>query len=152
MERENRRDRLRTAMATVMLCSACALVPQHLMAQQANQDLAGTKWRLVSLTMSGQTMTPDDRQKYMLSFEKNGRLGIHADCNKGKGRYTDPTGTLEIDKVVLTKAKCAPGSLADQFARALGFTQSYTIRDGNLLLGISPTGDTLQFEPSHNKR
>jgi len=150
MERENRSGRLRGAVATAILFSLCAWMPQRAMAQ-ARHDLAGTTWRLVRLTMSGQTVSPDDRMKYTLSFAKNGMVAVHADCNRGKARYTDPTGTLEIDKVVLTKAKCAPGSIADRFARAIGFTQSYTIRDGNLLLGISPTGDTLQFEPSSTR-
>ena len=151
MEREHARGRMRGAVTTAILFSLCTWMPQRATAQDAKQDLGGTTWRLVSLTMSDQTVTPDDRMKYTLTFDQKGAVAIHADCNRGRARYTDPTGTLEINKIVLTKAKCAPGSIADQFARAIGFTQSYTIRDGNLLLGISPTGDTLRFEPSATK-
>jgi heat shock protein HslJ len=122
------------------------------MAQQADHPLVGTTWRLVSLTMSGQTATPDDRQKYTLTFQRNGWVAVNADCNKGKGRYTDPTGSLEIGPIHMSRMHCAPGSIADQFGRAIGFSNSYTLRDGQLLLGISPNGDTLRFEPSTPKK
>lgn len=151
MDRTRNFGHLRGTVATALLFSVCALIPQRAAAQDARQDLGGTTWRLVKLTMSGQTVVPDDRMKYTLSFAKKGAVAIHADCNRGRARYTDPAGTMEIDKVTLTKAKCAPGSIADKFARAIGFTESYTIRDGNLMLGISSTGDTLQFEPASTK-
>jgi heat shock protein HslJ len=127
-------------------------MPHRAHAQQM-QPLAGTTWRLVSLTMSGQTVTPDNKQKYTLTFQKNGYVAVHADCNRGKGPYKDPpTGSLEIGPITLTKAHCAPGSVADQFARALGFTQSYTLKDGNLLLGVTSAGDeALRFERSMTK-
>jgi heat shock protein HslJ len=105
-------------------------------------------WRLTSLTMEGQTVTPDDRQKYTLSFDKKGNVAIHADCNRGRGKYMDPSGALEINKVTLTKAHCEPGSIADQFARALGFTQSYALQNGNLYLALVRGSDSLRFEPT----
>jgi heat shock protein HslJ len=151
MERTHHTGRVSGAVATAALFSLCAVLPQRATAQQAEQALAGTRWRLVSLTMEGQTATPDDRMKYTLSFDKKGFVAIHADCNRGRGRYVDPSGALEINKVTLTKAHCAPGSIADQFARALGFTQSYTIRDNNLLLALVRGSDTLRFEPSATK-
>jgi heat shock protein HslJ len=123
-------------------------LPQRGVAQQAAAALAGTTWRLTSLTMDGKTAAPDDRMKYTLSFDKKGYVAIHADCNRGRGRYMDPSGALEINKVTLTRAHCAPGSIADQFARALGFTQAYTIQNGNLLLALPGNGDTLHFERS----
>ena len=148
MERQNARGRTRGAVATAVLFSLCAWMPHRAMAQQANENLAGTTWRLTSLTMADTTVQPDDREKYTLSFDKNGMVVIRADCNSGRGRYMDPSGDLAINKIVLTRMHCPPGSVADKFARALGFTESYTINDGNLLLGISSTGDTLRFERS----
>ena len=148
MERQNARGRTRGAVATAVLFSLCAWMPHRAMAQQANENLAGTTWRLTSLTMADTTVQPDDREKYTLSFDKNGMVVIRADCNSGRGRYMDPSGDLAINKIVLTRMHCPPGSVADKFARALGFTESYTINDGSLLLGISSTGDTLRFERS----
>src|SRR5262249_12478918 len=116
MQREQNRGRVRGAFATAVLFSLCAWLPQRAAAQQSVQDLAGTTWRLTSLTMEGQTVTPDDRQKYTLSVDKKANVAIHADCNRGRGRYMDPSGALEINKVTLTKAHCDPGSIADQFA------------------------------------
>jgi len=146
MKREHTFGRAGGVVAIALL-ALCVWMPHRALAQVAKQDLGGTTWRLVSLTMSGQTVMPDDQQKYTLTFGKKGAVAIHADCNRGHARFTDPSGVLEINKVTLTKARCAPGSVADQFARAIGFTESYTVRDGQLLLGISSTGDTIRFEP-----
>ena len=152
MERNNARGTMRGAVAAAFLLSLCVCLPQRALAQNAPNPLAGSTWRLVSLTMSNQTSVPDDRMKYTLNFQKNGVVAIHADCNKGKARYEDPPmGALTIGTVHLSKARCAPGSLADQFARAIGFTQSYEVRDGQLLLGVAPTGDTLRFERSNSQ-
>jgi len=139
----------RGAVMIAALVSLCVWMPQRVVAQQ--QSLAGSTWKLTSLTMSGQTTTPDDAMKYTLTFQKDGQVAVRADCNRGRGPYTDPPDSLDIGPITLTKARCAPGSLADQFARALGFVQSYEVRDGTLLLGIAPGGDTLRFEPSPTK-
>jgi heat shock protein HslJ len=151
MKREYDHERTRAAVAIAVLLSLCIWIPQRAMAQQAKHALAGTTWRLASLTMSGKTVAPDDRTKYTLSFQDNGKVAVHAGCNRGTGPYKDPTGALEIGPITLTKAHCPPGSIADQFARALGFTQSYTLTDGNLLLGVSSTGDTVRFERTKMK-
>ncbi len=148
MQRQQIHGFLRGAATTAALLSLLAVLPRHVNAQQAQQHLGGTTWRLVSLTMNSQTVTPDDRQKYTISFQNNGIFAVHADCNRGTGRYVDPSGMLTLGTITLTRAHCAPGSIADQFARALGFTQSFNIQNGQLLLGIAPQGDTLRFEPS----
>lgn len=152
MKRDLTRGRLRGVVAAATIFALCIWIPQRAMAQQAHNDLAGSTWRLVSLSMADRSAVPDDQMKYTLTFQKNGIVAVRADCNRGHGRYQDPPmGALEIGRITLTKAKCAPGSLADQFARAIGFTQSYEIRDGQLLLGIAPGGDTLRFTRSMTK-
>jgi len=135
-----------------ILLSLCVAMPQRAAAQNGADPLAGTTWRLVSLSMSDTSVVPDDRQKYTLTFQKDGMVAVRADCNRGKGKYKDPPmGRLRIGVIHLSKAKCAPGSIADRFARAIGFTQSYEIRNGELLLGVAPGGDTLRFERSATK-
>lgn len=152
MKRNFNRGRMRGVVAAATFFALCVLVPHRAMAQDAHNDLAGTTWRLVSLTMADHSAVPDDQMKYTLTFQKNGMVAVRADCNRGHGRYQDPPmGALDIGPITLTKAKCAPGSLADQFARAIGFTQSYEVRNGQLLLGIAPGGDTLRFERSTTK-
>lgn len=152
MKRDFTRGRMRGAVAAAALFALCVWIPQRAMAQQAKNDLAGSTWRLVSLTMADHSAIPDDQMKYTLSFQKNGVVAVHADCNRGQARYTDPPmGALKIGPVHMSKMRCPPGSLADQFGRAIGFTQSYEIRDGQLLLGVAPGGDTLRFERSTTK-
>lgn len=152
MEHAHDRRRIGGGVAAALLLCLCGGMSQRAVAQHARRDLAGTTWRLVSLTMSKQTVMPNDQAKYTLSFRKDGMVDVHADCNRGHGPFKDPPrGALEIGPITLTKAKCAPGSIADEFARALGFTQSYEVRDGHLMLGISPNGDTLRFERAKMK-
>ncbi len=152
MKQNFARGRLRGAVAAATLVALCVYMPQRAAAQQANNNLAGSTWRLVSLTMADHAALPSDQMKYTLTFQKNGVVVVRADCNRGSGRYMDPPmGALQIGPITLSKAHCPPGSLADQFARAIGFTQSYEIRDGQLLLGVAPGGDTLRFERSATK-
>lgn len=53
-------------MAAAILLSLCVWIPQRAMARQAQHDLSGSTWGLVSLTMSNHAATPDDQMKHTL--------------------------------------------------------------------------------------
>jgi len=55
----------------------------------AAHPLQGTSWQLVEFEGGdGTTLTPDDRLKYTLEFQDNGRLATRIDCNRGSGTWT----------------------------------------------------------------
>src|SRR2546423_4844762 len=52
----------------------------------AADDLAGTSWQLVKFQGGdGKTLTPDDKSKYTIVFERDGRVSALLDCNRGRG-------------------------------------------------------------------
>src|SRR5204862_6152851 len=51
-------------------------------------DLTGTSWQLVKPHNSdGETVTPDDKSKYTMTFGANGHATVRADCNRRRGPW-----------------------------------------------------------------
>lgn len=112
--------------------------------------LAGTSWRLVKIrSMDDQRHTPDDRSKYTLAFEADGRVDVRADCNRGQGSWSEPApGQLTFGRLTTTRVMCPSGSLHDRFMRDLGAVRSYRLRDGRLYLSLMADGGVYEFEPA----
>lgn len=98
---------------SLLLVAACASRLQR----PASDELAGTSWRLVKISMSdASTYTPDDRSKYTIAFGADGKASIRVDCNRGMGGWrSEAPSHLEFGSIATTKAMCAPGSLHDRF-------------------------------------
>jgi putative lipoprotein len=112
--------------------------------------LAGTSWQLVEFRDGDETiLTPDDRSKYMLTFEPGGRLAARIDCNRGSGTWkSSGSPQLELGPMALTRAMCPPGSLHDQLVKQLPYVRSYIMRDGHLFLSLMADGGIYEFEPA----
>ncbi|HEX7123741.1 MAG TPA: META domain-containing protein [Gemmatimonadaceae bacterium] len=118
-------------------------------ASSAATDLPGTTWQLVRFEGGdGTVLTPDDRAKYTLTFQPDGRLSARIDCNRGMGSWTS-TGPshLEFGPLALTRAMCPPESLHDQIVRQWPYVRSYVMRDGHLFLSLMADGGIYEFEP-----
>jgi uncharacterized protein len=118
-------------------------------ATEPEPALEGTAWRLVQIqSMDDGVYEPDERDKYTLTFEPDGRLRVRADCNRGRGTWTStPPSGLELGPVATTKVLCPPGSLHDRFLGNLGYVRSYVTQDGHLFLATMADGAILEFEP-----
>jgi heat shock protein HslJ len=111
--------------------------------------LQGTSWQLVRFQGGDDTvLTPDDRTKYTLQFEAEGRIAARLDCNRGRGTWKATTaGQLELGPLALTRAMCPPGSLHDHFVKQWAAIRSYLITDGHLFLSLMADGGIYEFEP-----
>ena len=110
--------------------------------------LQGTTWQLVKFQGSdGTTLTPDDRGKYTIQFDAEGRLNARVDCNRGGGSWKSNGPQLELSPLALTRAKCPPGSLHDQIVKQWTNIRSYVIKDGHLFLALMADGGIYEFEP-----
>ncbi len=129
------------------LSVACSTAPDG---GSAGDGLAGTSWRLVKIrSMDDRSYTPDDRSKYTLAFEADGRIRVRVDCNRGQGSWSEPEpGQLTFGRLVTTRVMCPPGSLHDRFIRDLGAVRSYRIQDGRLYLSLMADGGIYEFEPA----
>jgi para-nitrobenzyl esterase len=137
---------LRLVLLTLLACRAQS--PQ-VAAEGSSPDLTGTSWQLVRFEGGdGTVLTPDDKGKYTVAFETNGRLSARIDCNRGNGTWKSAgPNHLELGPLAITRAMCPRGSLHDRIVRHWPFVRSYVIRDGRLFVSLMADGGIYEFEP-----
>lgn len=113
-------------------------------------ELSGTYWQLVKImSMDDSTDAPDDRSKYTLELQADGRAAIRADCNRGSGSWTSESASqLRFGSIAMTRALCPPGSLSDKYVAQFEFVRSYVMEDGHLFLATMADGSIIEFEPT----
>jgi para-nitrobenzyl esterase len=111
-------------------------------------ELGGTAWQLVKFEGDDTTLTPDDKAKYTLAFETDGRVSVRLDCNRGRGTWqSSGPKQLAFGPLALTRAMCPPGSLHDRIIKDWTFVRSYTIKDDHLFLALMADSGIYEFEP-----
>ena len=119
--------------------------------QAGNEStLAGTSWQLIKFQDGDDAvLTPDDRSKYTITFDKGGNVSARVDCNRGRGTWkSSGPGQLQFGPLALTRAMCPAGSLHDQIAKQWTNIRSYVIKDGHLFLSLMADGGIYEFEPT----
>jgi para-nitrobenzyl esterase len=113
------------------------------------ETLAGTSWQLVRFQGGdGKVLTPDDRSKYTLAFNADGRVAARLDCNRGTGSWKSAgQGQLELGPMAVTRAMCAPGSIDHKISKRLFYVRSYVMKDGRLFLSMTADGGVFELEP-----
>lgn len=98
--------------------------------------------------MDDQVFTPDDPDRYTLTFATGGTLSVQADCNRGHGTWTrEGASGLQFGPIALTRMACPPGSIEARFVADLGYVRSFVERDGHVFLATMADGAILEFEP-----
>ena len=112
-------------------------------------DLTGTSWQLVKFQNSdGETVTPDDKSKYTITFGANGHATVRVDCNRGGGPWKyKGTNQIEFGSMNISHAKCGPGSLHDSIVREGAAVRDYSIRNGHLFFSLKDGGAAYELEP-----
>jgi para-nitrobenzyl esterase len=113
------------------------------------ETLAGTSWQLVRFQGGdGKVLTPDDRSKYTLAFNADGRVAARLDCNRGTGSWKSAgQGQLELGPMAVTRAMCAPGSIDHEISKRLFYVRSYVMKDGRLFLSMMADGGVFELAP-----
>lgn len=83
--------------------------------------------------------------RYTLEFMPDSKIHIRADCNRARGRYTLKGNQLIISIGPMTRAACAPDSIADRYLRNLEATESYWLQDGELSINLRDNLGTMKF-------
>ena len=152
-----RLDRRGVMLCLGMLAAACASNRPPTVSEPAGQDpppaaaassLQGTRWQLVRFQGSdGTVLTPDDKAKYTIDFDAEGRLAARIDCNRGSGTWrVTGQNQLALGPMAMTRAACPPGSLHDQIVRQWGFVRSFLIKGDRLFLSLMADGGVYEFE------
>ena len=115
----------------------------------ATADLQGTTWRLLKIqSMDDTAFTPDEPDRYTLTFGADGRVSVRADCNRGTGSWQSESGSqLTFGPIAATRALCPPGSISDTFLAQFQWVRSYMMQDGHLFLATMADGAIIEFEP-----
>jgi heat shock protein HslJ len=108
--------------------------------------LTGVVWEWQALQSSNDTTTvPSNPATYTLEFLPDGRVAVHADCNRGRGRYQANPPQLTITQIATTKVRCPPGSLGDRYLADLQAVTSYVFSQGQLSLALPVDAGFLLF-------
>jgi heat shock protein HslJ len=121
----------------------------QVLAQDAVGDLGGTSWQLVQFQGSDDTtLTPDDKSKYTIAFEKDGSVSLRIDCNRGRGTWkSSGPNQIEFGPMALTRAMCPPAPLTDRIPRDWEHIRSYVLKDTHLFLALMADAGIYEFEP-----
>lgn len=113
----------------------------------ATPELVGPVWQLQEIQFNDGTLavaTPPER--YTVEFLADGSLAVQADCNRGRGQFSaDQDRRLTIQNLATTRAACPPGSISNDFLRALQGAGNYFFRDGELFIDLMMDTGTMRF-------
>src|SRR5206468_2185222 len=100
--------------------------------------LGGHAWAWQGTELTGsERMVPDAPERYTIEFQRDGRVQLRADCNRGGAEYAAGVNrSLSMTPAATTKIGCPPGSKGTAFVRQLGETDSYDFVNGDLVLTL----------------
>jgi heat shock protein HslJ len=118
-------------------------------AKDSATGLAGTSWRLVEFRGGDDTVLPsDDKDRYTLAFDGDGRVNVRVDCNHGFATWSsDGPGQIKFGPMGFTRMMCPPAALSDSIVKQWEHVRSYVLKDGHLYLSLMTDGGTYEFEP-----
>lgn len=109
-------------------------------------SVVDVSWQWVSFTTPVEQITVDAPERYTIRFQRDGRVALKADCNRGTTGYSVGADRhIVFRPIALTRAMCPPGSLSDRFAREVGRATSYFLKGGELFLELPADSGTLRF-------
>jgi para-nitrobenzyl esterase len=93
-------------------------------------------------------LTPEDKSKYTMAFDSEGRVSVRIDCNRGASSWKSAgPPQLEFGPLALTRAMCPPAPLNERLAKDWQYVRSYVMKDGHLFLSLMADGGIYEFEP-----
>lgn len=114
----------------------------------SEEDIANIEWQWTGFQQSS---SPDDitsvpsPEKYTLTFFSDGTYDVIADCNSGRGTYTQEGNTLSLGPAAMTLMACEEGSMGSEFVSLLSEVKSASTENGKLVLYGENTDDRMFF-------
>lgn len=105
----------------------------------------GISWQWVSKTTPREMLEVAQPERYTLALLPDGSVQAQFDCNRGQGSYEISDGGLRFGPIATTMMACVPGSLDSVYGQALEKVESFSVENGELLLGLDGEGGTLRF-------
>jgi heat shock protein HslJ len=116
---------------------------------QKQPDITDKEWQLTEMYyFNDAAVKPYNPSGYLLQLFHNGTVLVKADCNRGTGTFVLVGKKLTFQKVGYTREICLPGSLSEQYIKALGAAFSCMVRDGYLFIYSTADNGVLKFAPA----
>ncbi|MEO6463593.1 MAG: META domain-containing protein [Candidatus Eisenbacteria bacterium] len=125
--------------------SAGVLEPPPQLAAIDAALLSGT-WQWVGTNRPAERVAPADPARYTIAFRADSTAAVHADCNRGSGRFTLIEGQrIEIGPIATTRMACPEGSLDGEYLKELGAVAAYQVSGDTLSITLELEGGTMRF-------
>jgi heat shock protein HslJ len=109
-------------------------------------NVIGVTWEWVGLSTPVEQVKVHAPERYTIRFDREGRVAVRADCNRGSTSYTvSADRRIALGPIVLTRMMCPPGSQDARFVNEFGRVTSYFLKDGDLFLELPVDSGTLRF-------
>jgi heat shock protein HslJ len=116
---------------------------------QKQPDITDKEWQLTEMYyFNDAAVKPYNPSGYMLQLFHNGTVLVKADCNRGTGTFVLAGKKLTFQKVGYTREISLPGSLSEQYMKALEAAISCMIRDEYLFIYSTADSGVLKFAPA----
>lgn len=116
-----------------------------LLSQQATLD--NTSWQLVAIYgFNNSEFIPKNPENYLLRFRLDNRLQIEADCNQAGATWTQEGDSLTLTEIVTTRKLCVHPSLFNLYIMNLERTDSYELKNGQLIIRTNNGVDWMAFQ------
>jgi len=140
-----------TAIRMMLVVASVAIIFITAVGQNSSggNPLKGTSWQLIKFQGPDEsTFTVDDKSKYTIKFESNGRVTARVDCNRATSTWrVTANGQLEFGSWQRTNEKCRAGSLHDRIVTEGADVRNFAIKDGHLFLSGMEGGGYYELEP-----
>jgi para-nitrobenzyl esterase len=127
--------------------TAIGLFHRHARSQAANPpSFVEITWEWISFTSPVEQLNVGSPERYTIKFDREGRVNLRADCNRGAGTYTfGRDRSIKFGPMAVTRAMCPPGSLSDRFVKELSRVSNFLIKGGELYLELPVDSGWLGF-------
>ena len=99
------------------------------------ESLIGIKWMWKESVLTDKKVTPT-KHKSFISFEKDDKLVLSSDCNKGSAFYKLKSNILEISPVMSTKMSCGSESTEKEYFKELRLAHDLFLKDNELHIAL----------------
>jgi heat shock protein HslJ len=116
---------------------------------QKQPDITDREWLLTEIHyFNDAAVKPVTPAHYVLQPFHNGTVLVKADCNRGTGTFELVGKKLTFQKIGYTREICLPGSLSEQYIKALEAAASCMVRDDSLFIYSTGDSGVLKFAPA----
>ena len=160
---DNARDRIAVALVALLM-DACSTNPAATkpslppitpimlppgIGAGGEPTLDGRVWAWQRTDVAGkETIVPDHPERYTIEFQRDGRVQVRSDCNRGSAGYTQRENqALSITAAATTKMGCPQGTKGDEFVRELAEVEGYDLAGRDLMLTLKANAGAMRFAP-----